>query len=77
MLFRSESGQTAHILTTTMGAATDLENEGLRRLLVNAVYADLGLEVPAKANVDLVGEYQPSFYGFGGQKKDVMPSALK
>jgi hypothetical protein len=75
--WKSESGKTAHILTTTMGAATDLENEGLRRLLVNAVYAFLGLEVPAKANVDLVGEYKPSFYGFGGEKKGVMPSALK
>ena len=26
------------VLTTTMGSATDLENEGLRRLLVNGVY---------------------------------------
>jgi hypothetical protein len=75
--WKSESGKTAKILTTTMGAATDLENEALRRLLVNAVYADLGLEVPAKANVELVGEYKPSFYGFGGQKKGVMVSELK
>jgi hypothetical protein len=75
--WKSESGRTAKILTTTMGAATDLENEDLRRLLVNAVYAGAGLEVPAKANVELVGEYKPSFYGFGGEKKGVMPSALK
>lgn len=75
--WKSESGKTAKILTTTMGAATDLENEGLRRLIVNAVYADAGLEVPAKANVDIIGVYQPSFYGFGGEKKGVMPSAHK
>lgn len=52
------------VLTTTMGAATDLLNEGLRRLLVNGVYWSLGMRVPAKADVSLVGEYHPSAFGF-------------
>lgn len=63
------NGTTNRILTTTMGAATDLENEGLRRLIVNAVYWGLGLDVPAKANVAYVDEYAPSFYGFDGFRK--------
>src|ERR1051326_9151528 len=37
-LHRNEAGKTNKVLCTTMGAATDLESEGLRRLLVNAVY---------------------------------------
>ena len=63
-LYKNEAGTTNKILCTTMGAATDLLNEGLRRLLVNAVYWGVGLEVPSKADVTLVGDYQPTMYGF-------------
>lgn len=72
-----ESGKTSKIITTTMGAATDLENEGLRRLLVNSVYWALGMEVPAEADVAVVGGYKPTFYGFNGGKKGVKPSDLQ
>jgi hypothetical protein len=61
------------ILTTTMGSATDLQNEGLRRLLVNACYWATGLEVPAQADATIVGEYHPRPYGFGGFEKGVHP----
>jgi type 1 glutamine amidotransferase len=66
------------VFTTTMGAAVDLESEGLRRLLVNAAYWCLGLEakIPAKSNVDIVGEWKPSFYGFGAFVKGVKPGDL-
>jgi hypothetical protein len=59
-----------------MGSGPDLENEGFRRLLVNACYWALGMEekIPEKSAADLVGEYKPSFYGFGGFKKGVKPS---
>jgi len=65
-LYRNEAGKTNRILCTTMGAATDLQNEGLRRLVVNAVYWGAGLKVPAKAKVGLVGKYEPTMYGFDG-----------
>ena len=71
---KNESGQVNKILCTTMGAATDLENEGLRRLVINGVYWGLGLTVPAKAKVDVVGEYKPTMYGFGTGKKNTKPS---
>lgn len=64
------------ILTTTLGSATDLQNEGLRRILVNAAYSFTGLPVPAKADVALVGEFKPTFYGFGGFIKGVKPADL-
>jgi hypothetical protein len=71
---KNANGTTNRIFTTTMGAATDLENEGLRRLLVNAVYWGLNLEVPQKADVTYVDEYRPSFYGFDGFRKGLHPS---
>jgi len=63
------------VFTTTMGAATDLQNEGLRRLIVNACYWALGLEqqIPDKSNVDILGDYHPSPYGFNGFKKGIRP----
>jgi putative heme-binding domain-containing protein len=61
---KNEDGKTNKVLTTTMGAAIDLENESLRRLVINGVFWGLGMEVPAKADVTFVDEYKPSFYGF-------------
>jgi hypothetical protein len=72
----NEAGKTNKILCTTMGAATDLMNEGLRRMLVNAVYWGVGLDVPAKADVALVGEYKPTMYGFDGFVKGVKPDDI-
>ena len=73
---QNEAGKRNKILTTTMGSATDLQNEDLRRLLVNGAYWAVGLEkkIPAKANVDLVGEFKPTFYGFNEYKRGVKPA---
>jgi hypothetical protein len=73
----NEAGKKNHILTTTMGSATDLASEDLRRLIVNAAYSFTGLDVPAKADVTIVGDYQPHFYGFGEHTKGVKPTDLK
>lgn len=76
--YRTETGKSAKIFTTTMGAAVDLENEDLRRLLVNASYWLAGLEVkmPDKANVEFVGEYHPLWFGFGKFKHGIRPDDL-
>lgn len=72
---KNPSGKTNKVLTTTMGSATDLANEGLRRMVVNAAYALTGLEVPTSGtDVTVVGTYEPSMYGFGGGKKGVKPA---
>ena len=72
-------GKTSRIFTTTMGSSTDLESEGLRRLLVNACYWGLELEdkIPEKSDVRLVGEYKPTPYGFGAFTRGVKPAAHK
>ena len=74
--FFNEAGKVNKVVATTMGSATDLQSEGLRRLLVNAAYWTVGLEqkIPAKANVDYVGQFDPTFYGFGGFKRGVKPA---
>ncbi len=66
-----ENGKTTRALSSTIGAAIDLQSEELRRLFVNAAYWLTGLEVPANADVNLVGEFNPSFFGFGTFKKGV------
>ena len=73
-LNKNDNGTTNRILTSTMGSATDLENEGMRRLVVNGVFWGLGMDVPAKADVTYVDEYTPSFYGFDGFRKGLHAS---
>lgn len=72
--YKNESGNTNRVVLTTMGAATDLENEGLRRLLANAAFWTLNLPIPEKADVTYVGEFKPTMYGFNGAKKGVKPA---
>jgi hypothetical protein len=64
--YLSASGKRSRVFTTTMGASQDFASEGLRRLLVNAVYWSLGMEakIPTKTNVDFVGEFKPSPFRF-------------
>ena len=71
---RNETGSTNMVMTCTMGAATDLLNEGLRRLLVNSAYWMVGLKVSDRADVSLVGVYEPSNFGFGCFRNGVKPS---
>ncbi len=76
--YTGEKGEISKVFTTTMGAAVDLENEGLRRLLVNAAYWAVGLEkkIPARADVAYVGEYKPEWFGFGKFKHGLKPADL-
>lgn len=76
--YHDAGGHTNRIFTTTMGAATDLQCADLRRLIVNAAYWAVGLQdrIPARADVDYVGEYHPSPFAFGGFKRGVRPEDL-
>ena len=69
----------ARVFNTTMGSSTDLASEGLRRLVVNACYWCLGLDdtIPeGGTDVELVGDYAPTPYGFGGFTPGVTPDDL-
>ncbi len=62
--YQIPGGQKGKAFTSTIGAASDLLNESVRRLLVNGVFWAMGEKVPERANVDLIGDYKPSAYGF-------------
>lgn len=62
--YQLPGGEEGEALTCTMGASTDMLDEELRRLLVNAAYYLTGQPVPDKANVDTVGAYTPTAFGF-------------
>lgn len=68
-------GLSTKIFHFTMGSAKDFENEGVRRLTVNAVYWGLGMEesIRADRSVEIVGEYRPLKSGFGYQELGVQP----
>lgn len=72
-------GKKGRVLATTMGSSVDLQNEALRRLLVNAAYWSVGLEdrIPDKAQVDIIGPYNPLPFGFGAFKKGLKPADVK
>jgi type 1 glutamine amidotransferase len=74
--YEGAGDETGRAFCSTIGAATDLEAEGTRRLIVNACYWAAGLEsrIPEKSNVELVGEYKPSPFKFGGFKPGLKPA---
>ncbi|MEM7233001.1 MAG: hypothetical protein AAF517_12530, partial [Planctomycetota bacterium] len=59
------------------GSSTDIQSEGFRRLLINSVFWGGGIDVPKKANVDYVGEYKPTPFGFNKFTRGVKPADHK
>ena len=66
-------GPTGRVFTSTMGSSQDLSSAGFRRLLVNGCYWALGMEekITSESSVELVGEYEPSPFKFGGFKPNL------
>jgi hypothetical protein len=62
--YQIANGKKGQAITSTIGAATDMVDEEVRRLLVNTTYHLLNIEVPQKAKVDFVGKYSPSAFAF-------------
>ncbi len=62
--YQLPGGSSGTAFTSTMGASVDLLDEDVRRLFVNATYHLLDMEVPQKAAVELVGDFDPSPYAF-------------
>ncbi len=77
--YSSASGKKAKIFTTTMGSSVDLISEDLRRLLVNACYWGTGMEnqITAENNAQIVGEYNPTMFGFGKYQRGLSPSTFE
>jgi hypothetical protein len=67
-------GKANRVFCTTMGAATDLANEGLRRMVVNAVLWGFELEIPDRTDVQYVDRYAPAPYAFRGYRRGITPA---
>ncbi len=73
-LHKNPAGKENKVFTTTMGDGVDLQDESLRRLIVNATYWAAGLEIPAKADVATLDGYAPRVYGFNGYRTGIKPA---
>jgi len=78
--YQIPNGEKGKAFASTVGASTDMLSEGIRRMYVNAVYNLLDKEVPAKADVNFVGEYNPTAFAFTKEghweEKNVVISTL-
>ena len=76
--YKSPSGKTGRVFTTTHGASEDLLNDGFRRMLVNACLWATGLEsrIQPASDVTFVGPYRPSTFNFKGNVSGMKPSDL-
>lgn len=66
--YTAPNGTAGQSFCTTAGAAVDFVDEDLRRLIINASISLTGGTVPAKADVDYVDPFYPTFYGFINDK---------
>jgi len=55
-------GREGRVFCTTMGASTDFEAEGTRRLVANAMFWCLGMKVPETTDVSFVDPWEPTEY---------------
>lgn len=71
-------GLTARVFHFTMGSGADFQNEGVRRVAVNAAYWCLGLEdrIEPARSVACVGAYEPLDTGFDYAKLGVVPKPV-
>ncbi len=74
--YQIPDGEVGQSFTSTIGSSTDLLNEGVRRLLINATYYLLDLAVPEHAEVTLPTTYNPTAYGFHTDQYWVEKKAL-
>ncbi len=72
--YKGETGKSSKVLCSTIGAATDLKSEDLRKMFVNAAYFLTGQAVPKQVDVAPVGEFEPLMFGFNKFKKGVKVS---
>lgn len=76
--YTGSSGKKARIFTTTMGHGEAFKIEDFRRMLANACFWCLGMEVQIdpKADMTIPGTYAPGAVGAKGLKTGVRPENL-
>jgi len=76
--YKGASGNDGRVFATTMGSSTDLQNEPLRRLVLNACFWALGMEdqITPTLDVSFVGPYTASPYSPNAFQKNLYPADL-
>ena len=76
--WQTSEGKSARVFQSTMGSGTDLENPGLRRLIINATYWGMSMEsaIAVTRSVNIVGDYKPLASGFNYAKLGVQPKPV-
>jgi len=66
----------ARVFMSTMGDAQDFLDENFRRMVVNACFWSMKMEaaIAEETNVDFIGSYDPSPFGFGKFRKGLKPA---
>ena len=61
--YESAGGKSGRVFTSTYGASDDIENEGYRRMLINACFWALEMEeaIRADADVSFVGPFHATW----------------
>lgn len=62
--YQVPGGDPGNAFASTVGSSTDMADEEVRRMYVNAAYWLLDIDVPEKASVNLERPYNPSPYAF-------------
>lgn len=77
--YQIEGGKEGMAFASTMGASLDFQSEDLRRLVINASFWLLGMEdtITPDLNVEYVGEYMPTNFGFDTFQKGMRVGDFK
>jgi hypothetical protein len=77
--YQIEGGKAGIAFASTMGASLDFQSGDLRRLVINASFWLLGMEdtITPELNVDYVGEYKPTNFGFDTFRKGMRVEDFK
>lgn len=77
--YQIEGGKQGMAFASTMGASLDFQSADLRRLVINASFWLMGMGdmVMPDLNVDYVGSYQPTNFGFDTFRKGMRVADFK
>jgi hypothetical protein len=77
--YQIEGGKAGMAFASTMGSSLGFQSEDLRRMVVNASFWLLGMgeRITPDFNVEIVGEYKPTMFGFDSFRKGMKVADFK
>jgi type 1 glutamine amidotransferase len=77
--YQIEGGKPGMAFASTLGASLDFQSADMRRLILNASFWLLGMSetITPELNVDYVGEYKPTNFGFDTFRKGMKVADFK